>query len=248
MITLQQVLDRSKKAGVPITKRTFEYYRSLGLLPRPSNKRVGERGRGVYGYYHPKILQMIKKIHKYKEAGFSLKDIKDISEKYVLDTCNEILRDWGLSGKWDRGGIMSELLGSKTMSKTQRQMINKYVTEKGFKYYTSRYTKEEIAEENREAKKAFEASISSKVEWWYPKDEIEYEVVCYIFTDAKGALYGIQLVLEKMRGSKELKKVLDTYIETLKIYDESISRVCELENKILKKAGISIKKRKKKKK
>jgi|ETNmetMinimDraft_35_1059890.scaffolds.fasta_scaffold11907_2 DNA-binding transcriptional MerR regulator len=232
MITLQQVLDRSKKAGVPITKRTFEYYRSLGLLPRPSNKRVGERGRGVYGYYHPKILQMIKKIHKYKEAGFSLKDIKDISEKYVLDTCNEILRDWGLSGKWDRGGIMSELLGSKTMSKTQRQMINKYVTEKGFKYYTSRYTKKEIAEENREAKKAFEVKISSRVEWWHPKEEIEYEVVYYIHTDAKSALYGIQLVLEKMRGSKELKKVLDTYIETLKIYDKSLSRMYELGDKI----------------
>ena len=223
MITLQQVLDRSKKAGVPITKRTFEYYRSLGLLPRPSNKRVGERGRGVYGYYNPKILQMIKKIHKYKEAGFSLKDIKDISEKYVLDTCNEVLRDWGLSGKWDRGGIMNELLGSKTMSKTQRQMIDKYFT---------RYTKKEIAEENREAKKAFETSISSKVEWWYPKDEIEYEVVCYIHTDAKGALYGIRLVLEKMRGSKELKKVLDTYIETLKIYDKSLSRMYELGDKI----------------
>ena len=168
MITLQQVLDRSKKAGVPITKRTFEYYRSFGLLPNP-RKKVGERGRGVYGYYHPKILQMIKKIHKYKEDGFSLKDIKDISEKYVLDTCNEILRDWGLSGKWDRGGIMSELLGSKTMSKTQRQMIDKYFT---------RHTKKEIAEENREAKKAFEAKISSKVEWWEPKEEIEYEVVC----------------------------------------------------------------------
>ncbi len=175
---------------------------------------------------------MIKKIHKYKEDGFSLKDIKDISEKWVLDTCNEILRDWGLSGKWDRGGIMSELLGSKTMSKTQRQMINKYVTEKGFKYYTSRYTKKEIAEENREAKKAFEVKISSRVEWWHPKEEIEYEVVYYIHTDAKSALYGIQLVLEKMRGSKELKKVLDTYIETLKIYDKSLSRMYELGDKI----------------
>jgi len=247
MLTLQQVLDKSKKAGVPITKRTIEYYRSLGLLPKP-RKIVGERGRGVYGYYDPMILHMIKKIHKYKEDGFSLKDIKDISEKWVLDTCNEILRDWGLSGKWDRGGIMSELLDSKTMSKTQRQMINEYLTEKGLKYYTSRFTKKGIAEENRKAKKDFEASILSEVEWWYSKDEIEYEVVCDIFTNAKGALYGIRLVLEKMRGSKELKKVLDTYIETLKIYDESISRVCELQNKILKKAGISIKKRKKKKK
>ena len=166
---------------------------------------------------------MIKKIHKYKEDGFSLKDIKDISEKYVLDTCNEILRDWGLSGKWDRGGIMSELLGSKTMSKTQRQMIDKYFT---------RHTKKEIAEENREAKKAFEVKISSRVEWWHPKEEIEYEVVYYIHTDAKSALYGIQLVLEKMRGSKELKKVLDTYIETLKIYDKSLSRMLELGDKI----------------
>jgi hypothetical protein len=65
-------------------------------------------------------------------------------------------------------------------------------------------------------------------------------------TDAKGALYGIQLVLEKMRGSKELKKVLDTYIETLKIYDKSYSRVCELENKILKKCWRILKKERRK--
>jgi hypothetical protein len=35
-----------------------------------------------------------------------------------------------------------------------------------------------------------------------------------------------------MRGSKELKKVLDTYIETLKIYDKSLSRMYELGDKI----------------
>jgi hypothetical protein len=44
--TIQLVIERCNREGIPISKRTLEYYQRLELLPKPE-KKVGARGRGV---------------------------------------------------------------------------------------------------------------------------------------------------------------------------------------------------------
>jgi DNA-binding transcriptional MerR regulator len=234
MLTLQQVLDKSKKAEVPISKRTFEYYQSLGFLPKP-HKVVGEKGRGLYGYYEPIVIDIVKKIYKLKKAGHSLKEIKEISEKEVLEKYRKILKEWGLSGRWDKGSVLLD--SSEIISGTESQMLKNYLKKKGVKG-TSVYTEKGIAETLRETKKEFEADILERLKWWHANEEIEYEVVDNILDEAYGAMLGIELVIQKMKGSneKEIMKVVDTYAETKKIYDKALSRLEELEEIFAKKS------------
>jgi hypothetical protein len=48
-LKLLELLKKLKKEGIDISGRTFEYYQSLGLLPKPLEKQKGKGGRGVYG-------------------------------------------------------------------------------------------------------------------------------------------------------------------------------------------------------
>ena len=224
MLTLQQVLDKSKKAGVPINKRTFEYYQSLGFLPKP-HKIVGKKGRGLYGYYDPIVINIVKKIYKLKKVGHSLKEIKEISEREVLEKYKKILIDWGLSGRWDKGSVLLD--SSKIMSSAEIPMIKKYFDKKGVED-TSEYSEKGIEETLRWQKKRFEAYVLEETKWWNTNEEIEYNVVSNIFYEASYAMFGIEFVLERMQGSKEVNKVLDAFIETRKIYGRASLRLEEL--------------------
>ncbi len=73
-LRLPEVLKKLKKEGINISPRAFEYYQRLGLLPKPE-KRVGEKGRGVYGYYGPEIVNLVKRIYELKKEGLTLPGI-----------------------------------------------------------------------------------------------------------------------------------------------------------------------------
>jgi len=232
MITSQQILDKSKKAGIPITKRTFEYYQRLGFLPKPHHKVKGEKGRGVYGYYEPIVIDIVKKIYKLKNAGHSLNEIKEISKNEVLEKYRKILIKWGLSGRWDKGSV---LLDSAIISEPELQILRKRLKKKGVKD-TSMYTEKGIAESLDESKRHFERYTLETVRWWHTDEEIEYEVVENIIAEAYGAITGIKLVQQKLQGSKEIVKAIDAFAETQKIHAKALSRKIELDEIFAKKS------------
>jgi DNA-binding transcriptional MerR regulator len=97
-LTLPEVLSRLEKERIPMTKRSFEYYQRLGLLPRPE-KKVGAKGRGVYGYYMPSIIRLIKYIFTLKNKGYELNDILNEGNKKIIDKFGESFKKWG---EWDK--------------------------------------------------------------------------------------------------------------------------------------------------
>jgi DNA-binding transcriptional MerR regulator len=88
---LSEVLKATK-----INKRTFEYYQSLGLLPRPT-RQVGPKGRGVLGLYDPEIVALIKKIQKLKKERCSLKEIEIKMAQKIGTSLKNVLKAWGFS-------------------------------------------------------------------------------------------------------------------------------------------------------
>jgi len=226
MLTLQQVLDKSKKAGVPINKRTFEYYQSLGFLPKPHRKVKGEKGRGVYGYYEPIVIDIVKKIYKLKNAGHSLNEIKEISKKEALEKCRKVIIDFGLSGSWNDGGI---LLGSpSTISGTNLTKFLTQVMKEGANGISS-YFNNPAYQKKDNAKVTFEDSILEKVKWWNTKEEIEYEVVSHISDAVNGADIGIKLALEIIENPEENAKLISLSVRIAKMEMKALSRLGELE-------------------
>ena len=100
-LKLTEVLAKLKKERIDISKRTFEYYQRLGLLPRPE-KQVGEKGRGVYGYYSPEIIGMVKKIIELKEKGLTLEEIRHMLSDDLLKRA---------SAQWARWKDMDKYIG-----------------------------------------------------------------------------------------------------------------------------------------
>ena len=96
-LKLPEVLERLEKQGLSITKRTFQLYQSLGLLPKPE-KQVGKRGRGLYGFYNYKVVSgCLKLIYDLKKQGNTLFQISKAMDQLVLRKYRAVLKKWGFS-------------------------------------------------------------------------------------------------------------------------------------------------------
>lgn len=95
-LKLQELLKKLDREGIPITKRTFEYYQRLGLLPKPE-KQVGKKGYGVYGYYDESIIELISNIFKYKDIGYTLAEIEGAINNEVMKRYNAEFKKWEFS-------------------------------------------------------------------------------------------------------------------------------------------------------
>jgi DNA-binding transcriptional MerR regulator len=93
-LTLSEVRKRLEKEHSPIKPRNFQYYQRLGLLPKPE-KKVGAKGRGVYGYYMPSIIKLIKYIYLLKDRGYELNDILEEGNRKIIEKFDESFRKWG---------------------------------------------------------------------------------------------------------------------------------------------------------
>lgn len=105
---IKDVLRELQKKGIKISRRTFQFWQSLGLLPKPI-KEVGKDGKGVYNFYPPIVIDLIKKICELKEKNLTLKEIRNGITISVLENVKHHLKELGYSEPFP----YNEMLGYK---------------------------------------------------------------------------------------------------------------------------------------
>lgn len=179
-----ELLKWLKSKKVNINKRTFEYYQRLGLLPKPE-KRVGIRGRGVYGYYNPEFIRdTLEMIFKYKKNGKTLEEIRLILMQEVSQKINSILKEYGFSHY-----VMPEISGMPRIPS-----LDEYIQSMKVKY------KPKEAEESYWkmfglANYLFAKNIFDNFNWWDSSESIEVPTLEYMFNKIEGAKDGLGIAI-----------------------------------------------------
>lgn len=240
-LKLTEVLEKLKKEGISITKRTFEFYQRLGLLPKPKIKQVGKRGRGVYGYYNPLVIKIAKVIYKAKEHGRTLAEIKERVDKMTISRYRDVLKKWGFSTYF-----LPELLG---ISKKKSEEANKKVVEliaEGLKQEnkklglkmseedllkSARYSTRKLSFSDTE----FEKRILEELHWDMPSTIIELRALEYISNKVEDIIYGLGIAdLEIIREKEALDNeiVKDGFSKLVKKITKRIMKLKILEAKV----------------
>lgn len=73
-LTVAQIIERLRKEGLELNKRTFQYYVQAGLLPKGLRK--GASTGGVRFYYAESVVDDLRRIFALKGKGYRLNDIK----------------------------------------------------------------------------------------------------------------------------------------------------------------------------
>lgn len=68
----------------------INYYVDMGLIPRPQRRAFEDGKRGVRNYFPEKTVDLIVKIKKLTEGGYSLAVIKDKLQKESIKSDNEL--------------------------------------------------------------------------------------------------------------------------------------------------------------
>lgn len=83
-----------------VSKRTLQYYDSIGLLPAEKRTETG------YRLFNENSLETLKSIAHYKEMGFELKEIKEIlyTEEYDIVSAlkrkrEQLKREYDIAGE-----------------------------------------------------------------------------------------------------------------------------------------------------
>ncbi|OPY81802.1 MAG: hypothetical protein A4E65_00991 [Syntrophorhabdus sp. PtaU1.Bin153] len=95
LITIAEIIRRLEQKGVHITRRTFEFYQGIGLLPKPVHKAKGKGGKGVHGLYHERIVDLIIKIYDLQREGLALAQIVESLQQKILKRYARVLNSWG---------------------------------------------------------------------------------------------------------------------------------------------------------
>jgi len=181
VLRLPELRERLKADGFKITKRTFEYYQRLGLLPRPE-KRVGERGRGVYGYYDAKVIDMVKMIFRLKAEGKPLAAIREEAKRTIVERYKALLSEWGFTGYLPgRGGAASSVRG-----------------EAGEGAGGGPYSVDSAALREEEAwNPLFEDKIFEELEWWSSDAAIKRHAAEHVARAALCGASGVRLAINE---------------------------------------------------
>jgi len=194
-LKLPEVLKKLKGEGIDITKRTFEYYQRMGLLPKPE-KQVGVKGRGVYGYYdYDLVLKILTFIRKNQEKGLTLAEILKEARKRVVRIYKSVFhREFS-------GIYFHELsIGNEEMSKHPRPVI------------------ELLSKVYEPHDELSESKILSDLPWWHPEKGIELRALKHIGEMANESIRGLLIAEHPIYWEiqKELHKtkgiVSDAYI------------------------------------
>lgn len=214
LLTLPEVLKALKKEGINISRRTFEFYQKIELLPKPQKKQKGEGGRGVYGLYYPTIIRQVKLIHKYKDKGYTLHRLSELLERIVIEDYKKVLKEWGFSDF-----SLSELKGvSSAEVKACDEKITREVTKEYAREYKERTGKEMTPEvflylqQSYTTEALLEKRILEEVKWWHSNKQIEFHALKYIDESAgdliRGLVAAMYLVATEMRDDPENKTLL----------------------------------------
>ena len=192
-LKLPEILITLKKEGIDITKRTFEFYQKLRLLPKPE-KRVGKGGRGLYGYYDPLVIDLLKIIKHWQDKGQTLAQISENCERKITNKYKEVLEEWGFSD-YD----LSEMKGLKPENRKQRDReISRDLVIETFKAMGKKDVSEEVIEGFTTMKTyayMFESKILEELKWWYPDKAIETHALQYIRKNASDINFGLNIAL-----------------------------------------------------
>jgi len=176
-LKLPEVLERLKEEGFDITKRTFEYYQRIELLPSPQ-KKVGKRGRGVYGYYiYQEVLLAMQLIYELKKEGFTLVDIKQTGEDRLIEQYESVLNEWGFPDyKVSKMEDSNPMAKDGTISEIKKRMFGA---------------------------KAIEREVVENLRWWYSDKVIELYALKYIQDKTLGLLSGLNIAIDEINQKME---------------------------------------------
>jgi len=92
MLTKKQILDQLSKEGIALgrsnPRRTFDFYRQIGLIPKDAIVKIKEKGKfkTLYPNWTP---QLIKNIKKCQQEGEKLSEIKK-----AFRQSQQLLQNW----------------------------------------------------------------------------------------------------------------------------------------------------------
>lgn len=202
---LSEILKKLEEDDIHITKRTFQFFQKIDLLPKPE-KKVGKRGRGVYGYYDYQIVAaLLKHIYELKTKGHRLYDIMKRGENNVIERYKSILREWGFSGYSlpEMYGIdqqRHEKIEKEDAEPFLRETIKEFwekggrtLTEEMLDFYVKRETFDSI----------FERQMLEDLRWWYSDKAIEAHALERISNKFRDSIPG--LIAAVLEVTKEIQ-------------------------------------------
>jgi len=238
-VKISEILERLKKEGIDLPKRTFEFWQRLGLLPKPE-KHVGRGGRGVYGYYDPAVVDLVKLICKLKEKGYSLFEITEKTNAIIIKKYKRTLKDWGFSDY-----ILSEMKGfppsiSKEIDEQLRDHYRQDLEKKGL--FVGDQEVEEAFIELQMPDHIFEQRLLEELKWYHPDEVIEAKVLEQISNEAEATITGLnsasgitaeELALYKNKGTRKaikgiLDKLMGKTMELQILYSKVNGRLAEI--------------------
>lgn len=92
-ITINEIVEILKGEGFEISRRTFWYYIEFGLLDKPETIKAK---KGVQGFYGSGILEPLRKVLSWRDAGHPLKELKGMLIKDTIDEIDNIFEKHGL--------------------------------------------------------------------------------------------------------------------------------------------------------
>ncbi len=97
-LSLEQLVQEARTAGLDVSERTVKFYTTRGLLPKPS-KAPYPGADGRVSYYPATALRKLRRIHQLKAQGFTLEQIA----KFLEQRAGEPLRQLTVAGPdWRR--------------------------------------------------------------------------------------------------------------------------------------------------
>jgi DNA-binding transcriptional MerR regulator len=235
-LTRKEVLAKLKKEKLGISPRTFEYYQSQGLIPKPYNKTVGKKGRGVYGLYDARVIMGVKEICKLRDKGFSLNEISMVLRLKVADRLKAVLKTWGFSNFY----LPEMREGWNPSEQEQREVLLKM---------GSSVADAERVVDSVVATDFFGGSLTKNLRWWHDEEAIETVALEFISTAAGDNIFGIwtslNITLKEVESSENpivktalnslAKKLLDKVQDLSTLQDKVRARLEELAQKHQKK-------------
>ena len=227
-LKLPEVLKRLKEEGIDITKRTFEFYQRLGLLPKPE-KRVGKGGKGVYGYYDPEIINLVKEIYKLKEEGHLLIDIPLVLIDLVINKYKSVLNEWGFSDYH-----LSEMMGWDPKEEKRKDWESHRSTVKRVLEGTSGPMREkaekafDLLVKLSTFDSKFEAKLLNELHWWDSPELIETHALEYIRNEAMPIHSGLLLATTEISNELESTKDEIARDALYKMYTKLAVKKCHL--------------------
>lgn len=223
---LEEILKRLEAEGIYISKRTFELYQQLGFLPKPLEKRKGEKGRGVYGIYeYSLVLDAIRKVLSYKQSGLTLSEIRERLEESIIERYRTALKNWGFSNY-----TLSEMKGyifdddydkdyERIIARETLKSMNMDTSDEVVEYFAVNYSTIKI----------FEEKLIKELPLWAPDVLIEVNVLIRISKEAESVLVGLFAALPEVTAENSDKKSTTIILKVLRRLNRKIKEVRKLE-------------------